>query len=118
MAHFGFKSLLCSLSVFILGSQALMADPDKAPVIVAVIESQSPPQLTIAGSNFGSVPPTATLNGVPVTVMSYTDTLVVVTLPPTSGPQLRIGFSSGELKFPRRSAPGKPDWRAVPDDHA
>ena len=50
MAHFGFKSLLCSLTVFILGNQALMADPDKAPVIVAVIESQSPPQLTIAGS--------------------------------------------------------------------
>ncbi len=73
--------LIGVLSITWLGTHTLSADASGIPVIAAVTESTQPPQLTIMGSNFGTVAPAVTLNNLPVSVMSYTNTLVVVTLP-------------------------------------
>ena len=80
MSSYGFKSysvqLLSLLALSSLGAQPLMAD---LPMISAV--TQTGEQLTIMGSNFGTAKPTVSLNNLPASVMSYTDTLVVVTVP-------------------------------------
>ncbi len=79
--RFSSGRVVCFLAISCLGVPSLSADGVGIPVITAVSESEHPPQLTIMGSNFGTVQPSVTLNGLPVSVMSYTNTLVVVTLP-------------------------------------
>lgn len=63
------------------GDSALQAANLSIPVITAVTESLQPPELTITGSGFGTAKPAVMLNNLPVSVMSYTDTQVVVTVP-------------------------------------
>jgi hypothetical protein len=85
MVPYGFKysrvRLLGSLVIGSLAAQGLLADTNGTTAIIAVIPSSQPPQLTISGNNFGTVKPDVTLDGLPVSVMSYTNTVVVVTVP-------------------------------------
>jgi hypothetical protein len=63
-----------------------------APAIeeAAVNYTTSPVQLTITGSNFGTSAPTVTVDGLPLTLVSYSATIVVADLPnsliPPAGP--------------------------------
>ena len=53
------------------------------PVITGAVPNFAinPTQLTVSGSNFGTVQPLVSLDGLPLAVMSFTDTLVVASLP-------------------------------------
>jgi hypothetical protein len=75
------KRLIWSLAICSLAAPRLLAE--SIPLISAVTETTNPPQLTITGSNFGTAQPAVTLNNSSVSVMSYTNTLVVVSVPPS-----------------------------------
>jgi hypothetical protein len=76
---------VCMLTIGALAAHNLLADDgnnnSNNPMIVSAIQSTQTPQLTITGTNFGKAKPFVNLDNLPMTVLSYTDTLVVVTLP-------------------------------------
>ena len=59
------------------------ADPIYPPVIISAepTYTTNPPQLIIAGANFGTVKPGVTINGLSATVVTFTETQVVVQIP-------------------------------------
>ena len=59
------------------------ADPIYPPVIISAepTYTTNPPQLIIAGANFGTVKPGVTIKGLSATVVTFTETQVVVQIP-------------------------------------
>ena len=76
---FGGKCLIGCLAAWALCVPAFPAD--SIPLITSVTQSTHAPQLTINGTNFGTALPAVTLNGQSASVLSYTNSVVVVTLP-------------------------------------
>lgn len=76
------KYRLMGLALASLTTQLLVADGNSStPTIVSATESLTTHQLTIKGLGFGTSQPWVFLNGVPVTVLSYTSSVVVVSVP-------------------------------------
>ncbi len=72
------------VSVLFLGAAlGLRADQRNGPAIetAVVTTTTNPNQIAIRGSGFGGIPPTVTLDGVPLVLISYSDTLVVAVVP-------------------------------------
>lgn len=69
--------------LLLISAPGLRADQHSGPNIdtAVVTTTTQPNQIVIGGSGFGSIPPAVTLDGVPLVLISYTDTLVVAFLP-------------------------------------
>lgn len=69
--------------LFLNAAPGLWADQHSSPNIetALVTTTTQPNQIVIHGSGFGSIPPTVTLDGVTLGLVSYTDTVVVALLP-------------------------------------
>jgi hypothetical protein len=84
--------LACNLGLSLVVSTCLLVTPVRAanslPLIIGAVPDfgVNPTQLTISGSNFGTTQPLVSLDGLPLTVMSFTDTVVVVSLPASLAP--------------------------------
>lgn len=72
------------VGVLAVATGVLRADSPNAPAIEAstIATSVVPNQLTITGSHFGTGVPSVTLDGMPLTILNFTDTAVVAQLPP------------------------------------
>jgi Collagen triple helix repeat (20 copies)/IPT/TIG domain len=78
--------MLSFFSTCFLAATVWAASPH--PVITGAVPdfAINPTQLTILGSSFGTDRPLVSLDGLPLTVLSFTDTLVVASLPPSLTP--------------------------------
>jgi hypothetical protein len=77
-------ALIVMIAVVTLQSPRLFADDGSTRQQISSVEqtfTTHPSQLTITGTGFGTVRPMVTLGGVPLLVLLYTDTKVVVQLP-------------------------------------
>jgi hypothetical protein len=83
MISFSSKLRLMAAVACSISAATLLADDGGGggPVILSASESLSTHQLTITGTNFGKARPLVSLDGLPVSVLSYTTTLVVVSVP-------------------------------------
>ena len=70
-----------SLATLGLATLVLTAHPARAMKIVSATESLTTHLLTINGINIGALKPTIMLDGLPLTVMSFSDTMVVALVP-------------------------------------
>jgi hypothetical protein len=81
--HATFRSSCSATAVTLLLGAIASGQSTTAPRISGSIVNTTvtPYQLTIVGSNFGSIQPPVTLDDLPLTVISYTNTMVVATIP-------------------------------------
>jgi Collagen triple helix repeat (20 copies) len=84
----------------------LQAQQHNAPVLSnATVTTSAQPTIAIGGSSFGVIPPSVTLDGLPLNVISYSDTLVVAFLPAGVTPGTYL------LSLTNNSLQGNPDVR-------
>ena len=69
--------------LYLNAAPGLWADQHSTPNIdtALVTATTQPNQIVIRGSGFGSITPAVTLDGVPLVLISYTDTVVIALLP-------------------------------------
>ena len=77
------RSIAIASSVLLCFACLCAAEDDKQASIASAIpdSSSNPSQLTINGQNFGSVRPNVTLEGIPLSVLIFSPTMVTALLP-------------------------------------
>jgi len=101
------KILLLSAIALTLLTAPSQAQQHNAPVLstATVTTSTLPNQIAIGGTNFGTLLPTVSLDGLPLNVISYSDTLAVAYLPTGVNP------GTYRLSLTNNSLQGNPDVR-------
>jgi hypothetical protein len=84
--YFGFRikrTVISALTALLGFSSALMHAATRPSIVSAVpVYTVSPHQLIISGTGFGPPQPVVTISALPASVLSYTDTVVAVEIPP------------------------------------
>jgi hypothetical protein len=84
--RFNLTVRVCAAALAILLGDVVWAQSTTAPQINSSVVNTSTKQLTIMGSQFGSATPVVRLDGTPVTVVSNTNSTLVVQIPPSLSP--------------------------------
>jgi hypothetical protein len=80
--HLSLRVCLVALVLFLAGTMPVLSQgPSSQLVIVNTVANLSEGSLTITGVNFGASAPWVTVDGVPVPIVSASDTQIIVMLP-------------------------------------